>query len=106
MRLTNSPRLIARSMPISTTDEPNDMPTLSTLRNFSGCIGEPPRQQHQPLLEQKADHADGANGDDDVLDLEVVPFVPDPETDADAAGEHLGGDDHQPRHADREAHAG
>src|SRR5258706_4292860 len=106
IRLTNSPLRIARSMPSSTSEEAKDIPTLSTLRNFSGCIAEPPRQQHQSLLEQEAHHTDGEDGDDDVLDLEVVPFVPDPETDADAAGEHLGGDDDQPRHADREAHAG
>src|SRR3954453_6101127 len=81
------------------------MSTPSTLRYFSGAIAEPSREQHQRLLERQADDADGEDGDDDVLDLEVVPFVPDPEPYADAAGEHLRRDDHQPGDADRQAHA-
>src|SRR5258706_1133466 len=110
MRVTNSPLRTARSIPVRATKLPffdsKTIPTDSTLKYFSGFISDPPREQHQPLLEQQADYADGVDGDDDVLDFQVVPFVPDPEADADAAGEHLGGDDHQPRHADREAHAG
>src|SRR5262245_48388428 len=102
--VTNSPLRMVRSMPVRTSDEPNDMPTASTLRYLS--IVEAPRGEHQRLLEQQADDADGEDRDHDVLDLEVVPLVPHPEADADAAGEHLGGDDHQPRHADRQAHAG
>jgi hypothetical protein len=38
-----------------------------------------------------------------VLDVEIVPFVPDPEADADAAREHFGGDDHEPCDADGKA---
>src|SRR5688572_428424 len=62
--------------------------------------------EDQRLLEQEADHPDHEDRDDDVVDLEVVPLVPHPEADADTAGEHLGGDDYEPRHADRQPHAG
>src|SRR5688572_15622702 len=106
IRDTNSPRSTIRSTPAMASKPSKLIPTPSMRRYFSGSIAEPPRQQHQPLLEQQADDADGEDGDDDVLDLQVVPFVPHPEADADAAGEHLGGDDHQPGDADRQAHAG
>src|SRR5258706_2672304 len=106
--VTNSPLRIARSMPVSATKSPflvsKVLSTDSMLRYL--CIGEAPGEQHQRLLEHQADDADGEDGDDDVLDLEVVPFVPHPEADADPAGEHLGGDDHQPGDTDRQAHAG
>src|SRR5512143_4204732 len=69
-------------------------------------VTKPFRQQHQPLLEQQPDDADDEDGDDDVRDVEVVPLVPYPEADADAAGEHFGGDDDEPGHADREPYAG
>src|SRR5688572_15092316 len=92
--VTNSPLRMVRSMPVRIDDAPNDMPTPSTLRNLS--IVEAPGREHQRLLKQQADHADGEDGDHDVLDFQVVPLVPDPEADADAAGEHLGGHDHQP----------
>src|SRR5438045_6583503 len=82
------------------------MSTPSTLRYLSGAIAEPAREQHERLLERQADDADGEDGNDDVLDLEVVPFVPHPEPYADAAGEHFRRDDHQPRDADGQAHAG
>src|SRR5258708_17618304 len=107
--VTNSPFLIARSIPVSATKSPffvsNVLPTASTLRyllmSTGGLlvVGEALGEQHQRLLEQQADDADGEDRDDDVLDLQVVPFVPHPEADADAAGEHLGGDDQQPPHA-------
>ena len=44
----------------------------------------------QQRLEQETHHADDADRDQDVADIEVVPFVPDPEADADAASQHLG----------------
>jgi hypothetical protein len=37
--------------------------------------------QHQPLLQQQPDHANDDDGDENVFDVEVVPLVPDPETD-------------------------
>ena len=64
------------------------------------------RDAREDLVEQHADHADQQNGDDDVGDRQVVPLVPDEVADAGAADEHLGGDDHQPGDADRDAHAG
>src|SRR5258708_14916403 len=108
MRVTNSLFAICRSMSASATKSPffvsKVLPTDSTLRYL--CIGEPLREQHQRVLEQQADDAEGEDGDDDVLDVEVVPLVRHPEADAHAAGQHLGGDDHEPGDADREAHAG
>src|SRR5574341_421065 len=106
MSVTNSPLRITRSMPSRIGEEPKDMPSPSTERNLSGPIVEPPGGEHQRLLQQQADDADGEDRDHDVLDLQVVPLVPHPEADADPAGEHLGGDDYEPRDADREAHAG
>src|SRR5207302_5873910 len=106
--VTNSPLRIASSMPVSATKSPffvsKVLPTDSMLRYL--CIGEAPGKKHQRLLDHQADDADGEDRDDDVLDLQVVPFVPHPEADADAAGEHLGRDDHEPRDADRQPHAG
>src|SRR6266850_6206032 len=88
----------------------NTMRTLSICRWRSlilpSLVAEAARQHDHGLLEREADDADRENRDDDVLDVEVVPFVPHPKPDADAAGEHLGGDDHEPRDADRQAHAG
>src|SRR5688572_2120668 len=104
MSVTNSPLRMVRSIPVRISEAPNDMPTASTLRYLS--IAEAPGDQHQPLLQQQADDADGEDRDHDVLDLEVVPLVPHPEADAYAPGQHLGGDDHQPGDADGEAHAG
>src|SRR5688572_3003230 len=104
MSVTNSPLRMVRSMPVRISEAANDMPTASTLRYLS--IAEAPGDQHQPLLQQQADDADGEDRDHDVLDLEVVPLVPHPEADAYAPGQHLGGDDHQPGDADGEANAG
>src|SRR5574341_502870 len=101
MSVTNSPLRITRSMPSRIGEEPKDMPSPSTERNLSGPIVEPPGGEHQRLLQQQADDADGEDRDHDVLDLQVVPLVPHPEADADPAGEHLGGDDYEPRDADR-----
>src|SRR6266478_5817011 len=83
MRVTNSPFAICRQMSASATKSPffvsKVLPTDSTLRYL--CIGEPLREQHQRVLEQQADDADGEDGDDDVLDLEALPLVPHPEAD-------------------------
>ena len=75
-------------------------------RQTVDAVVEALRDEDERLLEQEADDADHEDRDDDVVDLQVVPLVPHPEADAHAAGEHLGGDDHEPRDADREAHAG
>src|ERR1700704_65731 len=88
----------------------NTMRTLLICRWRSlilpSLVAEAARQHDHGLLEREADDADREDRDDDVLDVEVVPFIPDPEADADAAREHLRRDDHQPRDADRQAHAG
>src|SRR6478609_7906285 len=67
--------------------------------------GHEPGQTRQDQVEQHADHADQQNGVDDVDDRQVVPLVPDEVTDASAADEHLGGDDHEPCNADGDSHA-
>src|SRR6185369_9095860 len=64
------------------------------------------RQLDQRKFEDQAHHADREDRDDDVPDVQVVPLIPDPEADADTAGEHFGGDDHEPGGADRKPHAG
>ena len=58
------------------------------------------------LVEQEADDADVGQGDDDVADARAVPRVPDEEADADAADQHLGGDDGEPAQAHADAQAG
>src|ERR1700761_4153372 len=63
------------------------------------------REARQHLIEQHADKADQEDGDDDVGDRKVVPFVPDEVADAGAANEHFGCDDHQPGNTDRNTHA-
>src|SRR2546422_2311914 len=82
IRLTNSPFLIARSIPASATKSPflvsKVLPTDSTLRYLLGStavllgVREASGEQHQRLLEQQADDADGEDRDDDVLDLEEI----------------------------------
>ncbi len=57
-------------------------------------------------VEDEAGHADPDQGDDDVGDAAGVVLVPDEEADADAAEQHLGGDDGQPAHADADPQAG
>src|SRR5882724_2707889 len=110
---TNSPARMSRLISSSAQNGPflvwNTMRTLSICRYrslmSSSVVAEAAREQDHRLLEQEADDADRKDCDDDVLDIEVVPFVPHPEADADASGEHLRCDDHQPRDADRQAHA-
>src|SRR5712692_2533516 len=111
---TNSPERMSRLISSSAQNGPflvwNTLRTLSICKYLSvipcSLVAEAAGNEDHQLLEREADDADREDGDDDVLDVEVVPFVPHPEADADAAGEHLRGDDHQPRHADRQAHAG
>src|SRR5688572_7235857 len=114
--VTNSPlatvRLMSRRASKRIPRRSKTMPTVSTSMYLSmrplarDAVADTLRHEDQRLLEHESHHADHEDGDQDVVDLEVVPLVPDPEADADAAGEHLGRDDHQPRHADRQAHAG
>src|SRR6266545_17194 len=111
---TNSPARISRLISSSAQNGPfrvwNSLRTLSICRYLplmpSSLVAEAAGGEDHQLLEREADDADREDGDDDVLHVEVVPFVPYPEADAHAASEHLRGDDHQPRHADRQAHAG
>src|SRR5262249_61388020 len=77
------------------------MPSVSSLRKRHQ-----PRRPREQLVEDHADDADHQDGSDHVGDRQVVPFVPHEIADASAADEHLGGDDHQPGDADRDAHAG
>src|SRR5882762_1783874 len=110
---TNSPAWMSRLISSSAQNGPflvsNTMRTLSICRYrslmSSSLVAEAAGEQDHALLEREADQADREYRDDDVLDVEVVPFVPHPEADADAAGEHLRRDDHQPGDADRQAHA-
>src|SRR5258706_2342806 len=108
MRLTNSPRFTASEMSRRTAERSprfsNTMPSASTSRYLS--MAHLPGDEDQRLLEHETHEADHDDRDDDVVDLQVVPFVPHPEADADTAGEHFGGHDHEPRHADGKAHAG
>src|SRR5574343_1148490 len=116
IRAMNSPCAILRSISRSATNLPffvvKVWPTFSMLTNFSMTIslrrflGQLLGQQDQRLLEDQADDADDEDGDDDVLDLQVVPLVPDPEADADAAGQHFCGDDDQPGGTDGQADTG
>src|SRR5712691_269504 len=111
---TNSPERMSRLISSSAQNGPflvsNTMRTLSICRYpslmLSSLVAEAAGGEDHQLFEREADDADREYRDDDVLHVEVVPFVPDPEPDADSAREHLGRDDHQPRHADRQAHAG
>src|SRR5712691_5976866 len=111
---TNSPARMSRLISSRAQNGPflvsNTMCTSSICRYrsviSSSLVAEAAGEQDHALLEREADDADREYRDDDVLDVQVVPFVPHPEADADAAGEHLRRDDHQPRDADRQAHAG
>src|SRR6266705_4639012 len=111
---TNSPARMSRLISSSAQNGPffvsNTLRTLSICKYLSvipcSLVAEAAGSEDHQLFEREADDADREDGDDDVLHVEVVPFVPYPEPDAHAAGEHLRGDDHQPRHADRQAHAG
>src|SRR5882762_8853533 len=114
IRETNSPAWISRL--ISSSAQNGPFLVSKTMRTSSICryrslmssslVAEAAGEQDHALLEREADDADREYRDDDVLDVQIVPFVPHPEADADAAGEHLRRDDHQPRDADRQAHAG
>src|SRR6266568_1716653 len=109
----DSPARMSRLISSSAQNGPffvsNTLRTLSICKYLSvipcSLVAEAAGEEDHQLFEREADDADREDGDDDVLHVEVVPFVPYPEADADAAGEHLRGDDHQPRHADRQAHA-
>src|SRR6266446_8125716 len=111
---TNSPARMSRLISSSAQNGPffvsNTLHTLSICKYLSvipcSLVAEAAGSEDHQLFEREADDADREDGDDDVLHVEVVPFVPYPEPDAHAAGEHLRGDDHEPRHADRQAHAG
>src|SRR6266850_8381440 len=65
--VTNSPLRICRSMPVSATKSPflvsKVLSTDSMLRYLSGRIAEAPREEHQGLLEDQADDADGDDRD-------------------------------------------
>src|ERR1700733_9338542 len=63
-------------------------------------------EARKDLIEQHSDQADQENGDDHIGNREVVPLVPDEVTDAGAADQHFGRDDHEPGDADRNPHAG
>src|SRR5580692_3094674 len=62
-------------------------------------------EARKDLIEQHSDQADQENGDDHIGNREVVPLVPDEVTDAGAADQHFGRDDHEPGDADRDPHA-
>ena len=64
-----------------------------------------PAGEGDDTVEHEADEADVDKRDDDVGEARRIPGVPDEEADADAAGQHLGGDDREPREADADAQA-
>ena len=130
MMETYSPCSMLRSISLSTslTEEPrlNDLVTWSMCRNErpgaitlgvtceaegTGAImaasfsrgraarGEVTGESDE-AIEDEADHADVDERHDDVGEARGVPRVPDEEADADAAGQHLGGDDREPGEAD------
>src|SRR5687767_1730751 len=84
----------------------NDFETLSIERYFSLMLlpstvrraaGDGTRDQRDGTIEQEADHADVHEREDDVADARGVPRIPDEEADADAADQHLGRNDREPR---------
>src|SRR6185369_3822816 len=97
---TNSPLAVVRLSLIAVSGSGNGTSCLHLFESERRC------QLDQGEFEDQAHHADREDRDDDVLDVQVVPLVPDPEADADTAGEHFGGDDHQPGGADGKPHAG
>ena len=56
-------------------------------------------------IENESDQADIDQRDHDVGEARRVPRIPDEETDADAAGEHLRRHDGEPRETDTDAQA-
>src|SRR5258706_461758 len=57
-------------------------------------------------IQQHAHNPDHEDREDHVGEREVVPLVPHEVPDAEVADEHLGRDDHEPRDAHGDAHAG
>src|SRR5690606_31756588 len=84
----------------------NVCPTYSMLTNFSMvsilAVAIAATQGKQGQVKGQADDADDENRDKNVGDVQVVPFVPEPEANARATGEHFGGNNDQPRRADGE----
>src|SRR4029079_19782639 len=85
---TNGPRLVANVIPTASiwtysvvsagiratysTAAASDMAVSSRIVEAAG-------KQQQELLEQQTNDADGEDRNDDVLDIQVVPLIPDPE---------------------------
>src|SRR5262245_27794378 len=57
-------------------------------------------------IEQEADDADIEQRQNDLADVRGIPRIPDEEADADAADQHFGGDDGEPRKTNADAQAG
>src|SRR5438445_12068677 len=79
------------------------MALSSLCRCAAGDEGADRRDQ---AVKAEAGDADIGECDDDVGQPRRVPRVPDEETDADAAGQHFGGDDGEPGQADADAQTG
>src|SRR6185503_19410255 len=110
--VTNSPSSIENATSANTQRSPPGcgkcLVTWSISRNAMPLLAvrQRPRQAAEAGVERHADEADREDGEDDAGEREVVPLVPHEVADAGAADQHLGGDDRDPRPADRDAQAG
>src|SRR3546814_9919659 len=79
-------------------------PTYSMRTNFSMTSGlaviKTLGQRQKNKIQQQADNTDDKHGNQNVLDVQVVPFIPQPESQAGAAGQHFGCHADQPGSAE------
>src|SRR6185436_1642112 len=108
---TNSPLSMDRLMSLSTSllepFGPKPFETLLSSRNgmTSSCF-EPLLGQTHQAVQDEADHPNCDNAQDDVLVNQRVVLLPEETAHAGTAGEHFGGDNHQPSNSETEPEAG
>src|SRR5258708_9622814 len=99
---TNSPFSTAKFKPLRIWVPPKDLPTfLSSRKGMEGKSGRLESgfdQAHQPI-EDKANDTNRNNRQDDVLVDERIIFLPKKPAHSRTAGEHLSGNNHEPRDA-------
>src|SRR5205809_2743786 len=76
---------------------------IQSLSVRRGAAGDDFTDSRDQAIEHEADDADIEQRQDDLADMRGIPRVPDEEADADAADQHLGGDDGEPGQADADA---